>query len=140
MRAGRGNRCRNRSRVALLLLMLALASPAARAQPADPPDTIAARVLACAPCSGRGPGHTNDDYFPRLSGKPAGYLLHQLIAFRDGRRRYPPMNYLLEYLPDALPAADSGLLRGVAPAAGAAGDLRREPGRAGTRTLAGDGR
>jgi cytochrome c553 len=37
---------------------------------------------------------------PRLAGKPAGYLLNQLVAFRDGRRRYPPMNYLLEYLPE----------------------------------------
>jgi cytochrome c553 len=27
--------------------------------------------------------------------------MNQLVAFRDGRRRYPPMNYLLEYLPDA---------------------------------------
>ena len=43
---------------------------------------------------------TNDDYFPRLAGKPAGYLYNQLVAFRDGRRKYPPMNYLLEFLPD----------------------------------------
>jgi cytochrome c553 len=35
-----------------------------------------------------------------LAGKPAGYLMNQLIAFRDGKRRYPPMNYLLEYIPD----------------------------------------
>lgn len=65
------------------------------------PDTMAARVLACAACHGaRGEG-TDDDYFPRLSGKPAGYLYNQLLAFRDGRRKYPPMNYLLAYLPDA---------------------------------------
>jgi cytochrome c553 len=66
-----------------------------------PPDTIAARMQACAPCHGAEGQGTNDDYFPRLAGKPAGYLLHQLVAFRDGRRRYPPMNFLLEYLPDA---------------------------------------
>jgi len=85
------------------LLLLALAPPSApRAQPADhPPDTIEARVLACAPCHGQQGQGTSDDYFPRLAGKPAGYLMHQLVAFRDGRRRYPPMNYLLEYLPDA---------------------------------------
>lgn len=65
------------------------------------PDTMAARVLACAACHGpRGEG-TDNDYFPRLSGKPAGYLYNQLQAFRDGRRKYPPMNYLLAYLPDA---------------------------------------
>ena len=39
-------------------------------------------------------------YFPRLAGKPAGYLYNQLEAFKVGRRHYPPMNYLLEYLPD----------------------------------------
>ena len=65
------------------------------------PDTMEARVLACAPCHGtRGQG-TGNDYFPRLAGKPAGYLHNQLIAFREGRRRYPPMNYLLAFLPDA---------------------------------------
>ncbi|WP_233260251.1 c-type cytochrome [Luteibacter sp. OK325] len=65
------------------------------------PDTIATRVMACTTCHGlRGEG-SNDDYFPRLAGKPAGYLYNQLIAFRDGQRKYAPMNYLLEYLPDA---------------------------------------
>jgi cytochrome c553 len=72
------------------------------------PDTMAARVLACASCHGdRGRG-TNDDYFPRLAGKPAGYLYNQLLAFRDGRRKYPPMNYLLEFLPDTYLKAMAG--------------------------------
>lgn len=65
------------------------------------PDSIATRVMACTTCHGlRGEG-SNDDYFPRLAGKPAGYLYNQLVAFRDGQRKYAPMNYLLEYLPDA---------------------------------------
>src|SRR5271165_1540735 len=73
----------------------------APAQPTErAPDTIEARLLACAACHGRQGGGTSNDYFPRLAGKPAGYLMNQLVAFRDGRRRYPPMNYLLEYLPD----------------------------------------
>jgi cytochrome c553 len=59
-----------------------------------------ARLRACEPCHGRQGGGTNSDYFPRLAGKPAGYLMNQLVAFRDGRRRYPPMNYLLEYQAD----------------------------------------
>jgi cytochrome c553 len=72
------------------------------AQPTErAPDTMAARLLACVPCHGRQGEGTSNDYFPRLAGKPAGYLMNQLIAFRDGRRRYPPMNYLLEYLPDS---------------------------------------
>jgi len=56
-----------------------------------------ARLRACEPCHGRQGEGTKNDYFPRLAGKPAGYLMNQLVAFRDGRRRYPPMNYLLEY-------------------------------------------
>lgn len=72
------------------------------AQPADKaPDTMAARVLACTPCHGSVGQGTDNDYFPRLAGKPAGYLANQLIAFKLGRRHYAPMNYLLEYLPDA---------------------------------------
>ncbi|WP_410816966.1 c-type cytochrome [Paraburkholderia sp.] len=59
-----------------------------------------ARVLACAACHGRQGQGTDSDYFPRLAGKPAGYLYNQLVAFRDGQRKYPPMNYLLAYLPD----------------------------------------
>ncbi len=60
-----------------------------------------ARVLACAPCHGAHGQGTDNATFPRLSGKPAGYLFNQLIAFRGGRRRYPPMNYLTEFMPDA---------------------------------------
>jgi cytochrome c553 len=85
-----------------LLLSLMLCSTAApHAQTTQrAPDTMAARLRACTPCHGPQGEGTNNDYFPRLAGKPAGYLLNQLVAFRDGRRRYPPMNYLLEYLPD----------------------------------------
>ena len=57
--------------------------------------------MACAACHGQLGQGTNNDYFPRLAGKPAGYLYNQLVAFRIGRRKYAPMNYLLEYLPDA---------------------------------------
>jgi cytochrome c553 len=66
----------------------------------QPPDTVAARVEACTPCHGDKGQGTNDVYFPRLAGKPAGYLYNQLVAFRNVRRKYPPMNYLLEFLPD----------------------------------------
>ncbi|WP_425352969.1 c-type cytochrome [Alsobacter soli] len=80
--------------------MLVPVFTAARAQsPEAPPDTMAERVLACAPCHGAQGEGTRDPYFPRLAGKPAGYLANQVIAFRNGRRHYPPMNYLLEFLP-----------------------------------------
>ncbi len=64
------------------------------------PDNMEARLLACTACHGPEGRGTSNDYFPRLAGKPAGYLMNQLVAFRDGRRRYSPMNYLLEFQPD----------------------------------------
>ncbi len=93
------------SRAARLALSISALSAlfmfGARAQPAErAPDTMGAHVLACAPCHGQVGEGTSNDYFPRLAGKPAGYLYNQLVAFHEGRRRYPPMNYLLEFLPD----------------------------------------
>ncbi len=82
---------------------MAFAAQPAWAQPAvaTAPDTMEARLAACTACHGaRGEGVASA-YFPRLSGKPEGYLFHQLAAFRSGQRRYPPMNYLLKFMPDA---------------------------------------
>jgi cytochrome c553 len=64
-------------------------------------DSIEARVQGCVTCHGQNGQGTQNGYFPRIAGKPAGYLQKQLIAFRDGTRRYAPMNYLVAYLPDA---------------------------------------
>lgn len=64
-------------------------------------DTIAQRVLACAACHGKEGRATRDGYFPRIAGKPAGYLYNQLLNFRDGRRRNPAMNYMVANLSDA---------------------------------------
>lgn len=72
------------------------ASPA----PLKAPDTMAERVRGCTACHGVHGQGTANDYFPRLAGKPAEYLYNQLMNFRDGRRKYPPMNYLLTYLGD----------------------------------------
>ena len=85
------------SAISLVSVMLGVAA-LAQAQPTErAPDTMEARLRACEPCHGREGEGTKNDYFPRLAGKPSGYLMNQLVAFRDGRRRYPPMNYLLEY-------------------------------------------
>ena len=79
----------------ILSLLAAIAMPLGAAQAQAPlqapateraPDTMAARVLACASCHGAEGEGTSDIYFPRLAGKPAGYLYNQLVAFRDGRR------------------------------------------------------
>ena len=63
-------------------------------------DSMEARVQGCVTCHGQSGQGTASGYFPRIAGKPAGYLYNQLVAFRDGSRRYPPMNYLVAYLPD----------------------------------------
>jgi cytochrome c553 len=64
-------------------------------------DSIEARVQGCVTCHGQSGQGTNNGYFPGIAGKPAAYLYNQLVAFRDGVRQYPPMNYLVAYLPDA---------------------------------------
>lgn len=84
----------------LVVGISALAFPAFSQTPGQPPDTMAARMEACTPCHGDKGQGTSDVYFPRLAGKPTGYLYNQLLAFRNGRRKYPPMNYLLEFLTD----------------------------------------
>ncbi len=89
-------------RLGLAIGLTTLLGPFASAQVTDrPPDTMEARLRACAACHGDQGQGTDNDYFPRLAGKPAGYLMNQLVAFRDARRHYAPMNYLLEYLPDS---------------------------------------
>jgi cytochrome c553 len=74
---------------------------AAQAQPVAVPDTTAQRVLACVACHGKEGRATSDGYFPRIAGKPAGYLYNQLVNFREGRRRYPLMTYMVDHLSDA---------------------------------------
>ena len=63
------------------------------------PDTLQQRIKACTACHAQEERH--DAFFPRIAGKPAGYLYNQLRNFRDGRRRYPLMTYMVEHLPDA---------------------------------------
>ncbi len=59
------------------------------------------RLAACAQCHGKqGEGRGQNEYYPRIGGKPARYLYNQLINFRDGRRSYPQMSYLVRYLTD----------------------------------------
>jgi len=85
------------------LVFLAVCFPwALEAEPAQglAPDTMRARVAACTHCHGADGRAGPDGFYPRIAGKPAGYLLAQLISFRDGGRSYEPMRHLLEGLPD----------------------------------------
>jgi cytochrome c553 len=62
---------------------------------------IVRRVAPCMTCHGKEGRATNDGYYPRIAGKPAGYLFNQLRNFRDGRReQYPLMTYLVQHLSD----------------------------------------
>jgi cytochrome c553 len=69
-------------------------------EPTSAPDTLEARAQGCSTCHGAHGEGTQDLNFPRIAGKPAGYLFNQLQNFRDGQRSYPPMNYLLAYTHD----------------------------------------
>jgi cytochrome c553 len=96
---------------AMAIALALIFGPAATAQQKPQPardttpafssvDSIDARVQGCVTCHGhRGQG-TSNGYFPRIAGKPAGYLYNQLLAFKNGTRKYPPMNYLVAYLPE----------------------------------------
>ena len=62
---------------------------------------MAERTQACAACHGKEGRATTAGFFPRIAGKPAGYLYSQLLNFRDGRRYNALMSPLLVNLSDA---------------------------------------
>ncbi|MFK3738812.1 c-type cytochrome [Massilia sp. TN1-12] len=86
------------------LIWLLLSAPATCAVP----DTTAQRLAACTSCHGSGnadgaaanPGTGERRYYPRIAGKPAGYLFNQLVNFREGRRQYPLMTWMVDHLSD----------------------------------------
>jgi cytochrome c553 len=81
-------------------MALALAPAIGLAQAPAFEDTMAQRVLACTGCHGKDGRAASDGYYPRIAGKPAGYLFRQLRAFRDGQRPYALMTDLLAPLDD----------------------------------------
>lgn len=107
-------------RIALALCLAAGAVQAQVASPPTVPDTLAQRLLACTSCHARVDARgepVNDSYFPRIGGKPAGYLYNQLRNFREGRRQYPLMTYLVDHLPDAYLREIAGYYAAQPPAA-----------------------
>jgi cytochrome c553 len=81
--------------------MLALAAHGAVPQAAPRfEDSMAQRMQACTGCHGEQGRAAPDGYYPRIAGKPAGYLYRQLLDFRDGRRHHAPMAALLAPLSD----------------------------------------
>lgn len=96
----------SRALPAALSAMVTALAPAAAAAPPPPaphavPDTMAQRLQACTVCHGKEGVATNQGYFPRIAGKPAGYLFNQMQNFREGRRSNATMSALLENMSDA---------------------------------------
>lgn len=84
--------------IALWLIVMGLYQATALA--AELPNSMGQRLQACATCHGKEGRATNSGYFPRIAGKPAGYLYNQLINFREGRRQNATMAYLLDHMSD----------------------------------------
>jgi cytochrome c553 len=53
------------------------------------------RIKACEACHGRQGQAGPDGYYPRLAGKPAGYLYNQMQNFSQGRRQYTMMRRMM---------------------------------------------
>lgn len=92
--------CQARRVFAAFLWVAAVLAGTATAQDAPRvPDTIQQRIASCTACHGpRGEGSPGNGFFPRLAGKPAGYLARQLQDFQDGLRKYGPMEYTVRHL------------------------------------------
>jgi cytochrome c553 len=85
----------------IFLLAACMGAAASSAAPVRFEDSMAQRTLACTSCHGREGRAGPDGYYPRLAGKPHGYLFNQLLNFREGRRHYGLMSGLLDPLSDA---------------------------------------
>lgn len=85
-----------------IYLVGGLAASPAQAQTTRPfADTLAERTQACSACHGAQGRAAPDGYYPRIAGKPAAYLYHQLLNFKEGRRHYGLMTRLVDPLTDA---------------------------------------
>src|SRR5438045_3176787 len=88
-------------RITRVVLVAWLIGFACAAQGQTVKDTLEQRLAACAGCHGKqGEGLKANEYYPRIAGKPAGYLFNQLVNFRERRRHSPAMNYMVAYLSD----------------------------------------
>lgn len=78
-----------------------LCTPGLAQKPRVIEDSMAERTRACTACHGDQGRAGPDGYYPRLAGKPAGYLYHQLRNFAEGRRHYGLMIRLVDPLSDS---------------------------------------
>jgi len=95
------SRLRNRSLQLWWTIAWSLLAAVATTQDATAfEDSMAQRTAACTACHGEQGRAGPDGYYPRLAGKPAGYLYNQLLNFRDGRRHYGLMTRMVDLLSD----------------------------------------
>jgi cytochrome c553 len=64
------------------------------------PDTLEQRLKPCTSCHGKDGRSASDGYYPRIAGKPEGYLFNQLKNFREGKRTSPLMTYMVSNMSD----------------------------------------
>ncbi len=86
---------------ALACLALLTSAPGFAQKTRTIADNMAERTRACTACHGEQGRAGPDGYYPRLAGKPAGYLHHQLRNFAEGRRHYGLMTRLVDPMSDA---------------------------------------
>ena len=85
----------------LTVMVCIFFGPMAWGQGKDFKDDMAERTRACTACHGDQGKAGPDGYYPRLAGKPAGYLFNQLKNFQEGKRHYNLMTRLVDPLSDA---------------------------------------
>ena len=87
--------------IACLGIALVAATVDAAPAPAAPvADTLQQRLLACTGCHGNEGRAASDGFYPRIAGKPEGYLYNQLLNFREGRRHFQLMSAMVDYQSD----------------------------------------
>ncbi len=74
--------------------------PFSQSAPRPAPDTLEERAKPCVACHAAEGRKDKDAYYPRLAGKPGGYLFNQMRHFRDGQRTHRAMALLMENLSD----------------------------------------
>ena len=81
------------------ILFLLICAPAVATAHAVP-DSLEQRLKPCTSCHGKDGRAASDGYYPRIAGKPEGYLFNQLKNFREGKRTYPLMTYIVANMSD----------------------------------------
>jgi cytochrome c553 len=78
------------------VLLAAVGAAGGAEPPQSAQEVMVQRVQPCTACHGKEGRATVDGYYPRIAGKPAGYLLNELNNFRIGRRFFPQMVYFTQ--------------------------------------------